>query len=71
MRVRSIVLNRDLDLLEKQISVDYRNTPPKTEVPKIQKEISALQSVFKAIDRAFQEVSRQRSQMQHEERMRR
>lgn len=65
------VLNRSLEFLEKTISVDYRNTPPKTEVSKIQKEFFALQSTFKAIDRGFQEVSRQRSQMQQEERMRR
>jgi len=63
-------LHRDLDRIENRIINDHKYTPNRAEVPRIQKEMSVLQGAFKALDRAFQEIGRQRSQMQQEERMR-
>jgi hypothetical protein len=56
------VLERDIQLKEKLIQVEQRNTPQVSEVP----DLSILQGLFKAVDRAFQEVSRERTQLQQE-----
>lgn len=64
-------LHRDLDRVDNRIINEHKYTPNREEVPRIQKEMSVLQGAFKAIDRAFQEIGRQRSQMQQEERIRR
>ncbi|MFC5653734.1 MobA/MobL family protein [Paenibacillus solisilvae] len=64
-------LHRDLDRVENRIINEHKYTPNREEIPIIQKEMSVLHGAFKAMDRAFQEIGRQRSQMQQEERMRR
>ncbi len=64
-------LHRDLERVENRIINEHKYTPNREEMPRIQKEMSVLHGAFKAIDRAFQEIGRQRSQMQQEERMRR
>lgn len=64
-------LHRDLDRVENRIIQEHSSTPSRGEVPRIQQEMSVLQGAFKALDRAFQEIGRQRDQMQQEERMHR
>lgn len=64
-------IHRDLERVENRIINEHKHTPNREEVPRIQREISVLQGAFKALDRAFQEIGRQRTQMQQEERIRR
>ncbi|WP_159881398.1 hypothetical protein [Paenibacillus puerhi] len=49
--------------VEQLIGAEQRGTPPASEVPKIEKDLSALQSTFKAIDRAFKAIDQERNQM--------
>lgn len=64
-------LHRDLERIDNRIIHEHKDTPNREAVPRIQKEMSVLQGAFRALDRAFQEIGRERSHMQQEERMRR
>ena len=64
-------LHRDLDRVDNRIIHEHRDTPNREEVPRIQKEMSVLHGAFKELDRAFQEIGRQGSHTQQEERMHR
>lgn len=61
------VLERDVQRVEQLIRIEQRGTPPASEAPKIEKELSGLQGTFKAIDRAFKAIDQERKQMQQEE----
>lgn len=61
------VLERDVQRVEQLIRAEQRGTPPVSEAPKIEKDLSGLQGTFKAIDGAFKAIDQERRQMQQEE----
>lgn len=61
------VLERDIQRVEQVIQIEQRGTPPASEAPKIEKQLSALQGTFKAIDRAFKAIDQERKQMLQED----
>lgn len=60
-------IERDIKHVEMLIQGEKRGTPPASEVPKIEKEISTLQGTFKAIDRAFKAIDQERREMMQEQ----
>lgn len=61
------ILERDIERVVGLIRAEGHGTPPASEVPRIEKQLSALQGTFKAIDRAFKAIDQERTQIQLEE----